>query len=319
MFRFRIAAAAMIAATLWGCDQGTPPAPQARPVRAITIERGAQGETVSLTGQIRAKDQTNLAFRLDGRMIERPVNVGDMVTAGQVVARLDPQIQQNALRSAQANLASVQALRTQAQLTFGRQQKLLKSGWTTRADFDSAQQSLLTVQAQVELRPGAGAHSAGADGLYGLVGRCRGCGYRSRRRAGRGGPCGADGCAARPSGRSRRRLRRAGAADADGPARPAGRDHPHRRPAGEGDRPCARGRTPGRSHDEDVPGQGRHHRSAGGHAPGIHGHRPHQAVRASRCGGPSERADRGRRAPCRVGGRSEEPDCGPAERRCAAL
>ena len=150
MFRFRIAAAAMIAATLWGCDQGTPPAPQARPVRAITIERGAQGETVSLTGQIRAKDQTNLAFRLDGRMIERPVNVGDMVTAGQVVARLDPQIQQNALRSAQANLASVQALRTQAQLTFGRQQKLLKSGWTTRADFDSAQQSLLTVQAQVD-------------------------------------------------------------------------------------------------------------------------------------------------------------------------
>ena len=73
-----------------------------------------------------------------------------MVTAGQVVARLDPQIQQNALRSAQANLASVRALLTQAQLTFGRQQKLLKSGWTTRADFDSAQQSLLTVQAQVD-------------------------------------------------------------------------------------------------------------------------------------------------------------------------
>ena len=150
MFRFRIAAAAMIAATLWGCDQAAPPAPQARPVRPITIERGAQGESVSLTGQIRAKDQASVAFRLDGRMIERPVNVGDMVTAGQGVARLDPQIQQNALRSAQANLASVRALLTQAQLTFGRQQKLLKSGWTTRADFDSAQQSLLTVQAQVD-------------------------------------------------------------------------------------------------------------------------------------------------------------------------
>ena len=73
MFRFRIAAAAMIAATLAGCDKGAPPAPQARPVRTITVERGAEGETVSLTGQIRAKDQVSLAFRLDGRMIERPV------------------------------------------------------------------------------------------------------------------------------------------------------------------------------------------------------------------------------------------------------
>ena len=40
-------------------------------------------------------------------MIERPVNVGDVLKAGQVVARLDPQIQQNALRSAEANLASL--------------------------------------------------------------------------------------------------------------------------------------------------------------------------------------------------------------------
>ena len=38
-------------------------------------------------------------------MIERPVNVGDVLQAGQLVARLDPQNQQNALRSAQANLA----------------------------------------------------------------------------------------------------------------------------------------------------------------------------------------------------------------------
>ena len=151
MFKFRIAiVAAMIAAALSGCDQGAPPAPQARPVRTITVERGAEGETVSLTGQIRAKDQVSLAFRLDGRMIERPVNVGDMVTSGQVVARLDPQIQQNALRSVQANLASVQALLTQARLNFGRQQQLLKNGWTTRAKFDEAQQALLTVQAQVD-------------------------------------------------------------------------------------------------------------------------------------------------------------------------
>ena len=83
-------------------------------------------------------------------MIERPVNVGDVLTAGQVVARLDPQNQQNALRSAQANLSSVEAQLTQARLTFWRQQELLKDGWTSRAKFDDAQQSFETAQAQVD-------------------------------------------------------------------------------------------------------------------------------------------------------------------------
>src|ERR1700720_2831569 len=109
MFKPQILWAALIVAAVTGCDKPAPPTPQARPVRAVTVERVAGGETVSLTGHIRAKDQVNLAFRLDGRMIERPVNVGDVLTAGQVVARLDPQNQQNALQSAQANLTSAEA------------------------------------------------------------------------------------------------------------------------------------------------------------------------------------------------------------------
>ncbi len=83
-------------------------------------------------------------------MIERPVHVGDTLAAGQVVARLDPQIQENALRSAEANLASVEAVLTQARLTFSRQQELLKDGWTPRANFDEVQQKLLTAEAQVD-------------------------------------------------------------------------------------------------------------------------------------------------------------------------
>jgi membrane fusion protein, multidrug efflux system len=150
MFKSQIVAVALIAAIVTGCDDRAPSAPQPRPVRTVTVEHGAEGETVSLTGQVRAKDQVSLAFRVDGRMTERPVNVGDVLTAGQVVARLDPLIQQNALRSAEASVASVEAMLTEARLTFGRQQKLLKDGWTTRAKYDEAQQILLTVQAQVD-------------------------------------------------------------------------------------------------------------------------------------------------------------------------
>jgi multidrug efflux pump subunit AcrA (membrane-fusion protein) len=93
----------LIAAAVTGCDKPVPHTSQARPVRTVAVERRAEGETVSPTGHVRAKDQASLAFRLDGRMIERLVNVGDVVTAGQVVAKLDPQVQQNALRSAQGN------------------------------------------------------------------------------------------------------------------------------------------------------------------------------------------------------------------------
>jgi len=150
MFTSRIATALLIAATVAGCNKTDPPTPVARPVRTVAVEQGVEGEIVSLTGQIRAKDEVALAFRLDGRMIERPVQVGDRLAAGQVVARLDPQIQQNALRSAEDNLASMEAVLTQTRLTFSRQQELLKNGWTTRANFDEVQQKLLTAQAQVD-------------------------------------------------------------------------------------------------------------------------------------------------------------------------
>ncbi len=150
MFTSRIAIAALIAAAVTGCNQAAPPTEAARQVRTVVVHDGAEGEIVSLTGQVRAKDEASLAFRLDGRMIERPVHVGDKVAAGQIVARLDPQIQQNARQSAEANLASAEATLAEARLIFSRQQQLLKDGWTPRANFDDAEQRLLTAQAQVD-------------------------------------------------------------------------------------------------------------------------------------------------------------------------
>jgi RND family efflux transporter MFP subunit len=150
MFYPQLAATALIALTIAGCTEPAPPAAQVRPVRTITVEGRAAGETVSLTGHVRARDQASLAFRLDGRILERSVNVGDVLQPGQLIARLDPHNQQNALRSAQANLSAAEAMLTEARLTFWRQQELLRDGWTTRARFDAAQQALQTAQAQVD-------------------------------------------------------------------------------------------------------------------------------------------------------------------------
>jgi membrane fusion protein, multidrug efflux system len=140
----------LVAAAVSGCDKPAAPAAQARPVRTITVQQRAAGEIVSLTGQVRPKDQTDLGFRLDGRVVERSVRVGDRVAEGQVIARLDPQIQQNAVRSAEGNLSSLQAQLREASITFWRQQQLLKDGWTSRASFDKAQHIVETLQANVD-------------------------------------------------------------------------------------------------------------------------------------------------------------------------
>lgn len=146
----RVAIAGAIAIALAGCQEQAAPPPSVRPVRAITVERHAEGEPVSLTGHVRAQDQVNFAFRLDGRLLERLVGVGDVIQPGQVIGRLDPLIQKNNVRQSRANLSSAQAQLVQARNAFRRQQSLLKDGWTTQARFDEAQEALQSAEAQVE-------------------------------------------------------------------------------------------------------------------------------------------------------------------------
>ena len=125
-------------------------APEARPVRTVTVEKSEAGTPVSMTGRIEAKDEVNLAFRIAGRLLENNLRQGDRVEAGQVVARLEPQNEQNTLRSAEAAYAAAQAAVTQAQNHFDRQDTLLQQGWTTRANHDQALKALQTAQAQVD-------------------------------------------------------------------------------------------------------------------------------------------------------------------------
>jgi RND family efflux transporter MFP subunit len=125
-------------------------APAARPVRTITVEKREAGVPVTLTGRIEAEDSVTLSFRISGRIIESDVKLGDQVTSGQLVARLESQNESNALRSTQANLAAAQGQLTQARNHFERQDTLLEQGWTTRANHDQAKQAQQTAQAQVD-------------------------------------------------------------------------------------------------------------------------------------------------------------------------
>jgi len=136
---------------LAACGEGAPPpAPEPRPVRVATVEPRSNGEVVSLTGTVQAETEANLGFRIDGRMIERLVNVGDRVQAGQVVARLDRTNEENNLRAARASLVAAEAQLVEVENNYLRARELLRTGFGTRQRYDQAVQQLQTARSAVD-------------------------------------------------------------------------------------------------------------------------------------------------------------------------
>jgi membrane fusion protein, multidrug efflux system len=144
--------AALISAVLLAAcrPEAETSAPEVRPVRTVTVVKREIGETVAFTGRIEAENETRLAFRIGGRMIERPVNVGERVEPDQVVARLDPQDELNALHAAQAGVAAAQAQFAEAKSEFERQRFLLARDVASRAQFERAEQAMESARARLD-------------------------------------------------------------------------------------------------------------------------------------------------------------------------
>lgn len=120
-----------------------------RLVETVTVETEPWSDTVSSTGEIRARVQSELAFRVSGRITERLADVGDRVKAGQVLARIDAQEQQADVQVALASLQSAEAQQTQAQQALDRQESLFTTGVSTQAALDEAREALLRARATV--------------------------------------------------------------------------------------------------------------------------------------------------------------------------
>ncbi|MEN0616242.1 efflux RND transporter periplasmic adaptor subunit [Klebsiella indica] len=116
--------------------QKTPPAP--RPVRTILAPPPSRSSIFTQTGEIRPHDEVTLGFRLDGRLLTRPVDVGDPVTAGETLGTLESGTFQNQLDSARADLDSTRAAERLAALNLRRMSALMPSGAIARVQLDSA-------------------------------------------------------------------------------------------------------------------------------------------------------------------------------------
>src|SRR5260370_5590529 len=135
---------------LAGCKEDAAEVVPLTRVKVVTTEIVDFAPPITLTGVIAAQVRTDLSFRLSGKISERLVNVGDHVVLTQVRARLDPDQRQAELVSAQAGVASAEAMVRQATAAFERQKDLLGRGNTTRRDYDQAEASLRSAKAQLD-------------------------------------------------------------------------------------------------------------------------------------------------------------------------
>ncbi|MBK3745663.1 efflux RND transporter periplasmic adaptor subunit, partial [Paraburkholderia aspalathi] len=108
-----------------------------RPVKTVAVSFNPEDTFGSLVGEIQPRTETNLGFRQGGEIRERDVEVGDIVKTGTVLARLDVEDAQDAVRKAEANLASAQANFDNADVARSRQQQLYPRT-TSRAALDNA-------------------------------------------------------------------------------------------------------------------------------------------------------------------------------------
>jgi RND family efflux transporter MFP subunit len=119
-------------------------------VRAQVVTRASRAASVTLTGEVKARVQSDLAFRFSGRIASRAVDVGDHVDAGQVLATLETTEQLADVSAATAGVEAADAKLRQASAAFERQKTLLSNGYTTQTIYDNANQALLTARASLD-------------------------------------------------------------------------------------------------------------------------------------------------------------------------
>jgi len=149
--KMRVTAAVLAASTLGGvlwfyhrADAGTTPS-----YRLGKVERGSVKSTVSATGTLGAVRTVQVGTQVSGQIAALYVDFNDHVKKGQLIARIDPVLQQAAVQDAQAGLAKAQAVYTQTQLDYERSKKLHDQQIATDAEYNVAQSSYAQAQASL--------------------------------------------------------------------------------------------------------------------------------------------------------------------------
>ena len=139
-----------LAAALGACSEAAEERPdEVRAVRVITVGATESVKRVQYAGEVRARYETRLAFRVGGKIVERMVDVGAAVRAGQAVARLDAADLALAAASARAQAASAQAERELAAAELKRYRELREKSFISQAELDRRANAFATAEARL--------------------------------------------------------------------------------------------------------------------------------------------------------------------------
>jgi RND family efflux transporter MFP subunit len=135
---------------LAGCGDSSTTGPEIKSVRTVTVDPKPLEDDRRAVGEVRPRYESELAFLVSGKVIQRSVDVGVAVRKGDLLARLDDQDYRNRFKQAEADFVAADAVLVEAKAAEERQRKLLDSGITTRAVYDTALKNLRSAQAKLD-------------------------------------------------------------------------------------------------------------------------------------------------------------------------
>jgi RND family efflux transporter MFP subunit len=142
--------AVALLAALAGCSRPPPPEKPPRAVLVRVVADAAAAPALNVyTGDVRARFESDLAFRIGGKIIERRVDVGARVRRGDVLARLDPQDAQLAANAAAAQVAAAEADLALARAELERSESLRSRNFISGSALDSRRTAVQAAEARL--------------------------------------------------------------------------------------------------------------------------------------------------------------------------
>ncbi|MFN4119207.1 efflux RND transporter periplasmic adaptor subunit [Acidovorax sp.] len=138
------------AALLAACSRPAPPEEPVRSVKLLTVGVGTLQSSLEYSGEVRARVESRLGFRVAGKIVQRQAELGQRVKAGQVLAQLDPRDYQLAADAARAQLASATTQRDLAAADLKRYQTLKDQNFISGAELERREASLKAAQATLD-------------------------------------------------------------------------------------------------------------------------------------------------------------------------
>ncbi len=139
-----------IALLLAACDKPPAPPEPLRPVKTLRVSMEHSENALSLPGEVRARHETPLAFRVGGKVVECRVNLGDTVHRGQVLARLEPNDYDLAAQAGAAGEAEARSASILADADLARYRSLREKGFVSSAALDQKQASADAAHARLD-------------------------------------------------------------------------------------------------------------------------------------------------------------------------